>query len=112
MKKTITGVAIALGLAVGVASAATLNSSQIGSSCEGGGDWHFVNNRTGGATTGTFTAVIGGETYILGPSDVNANMMHFWIYGAAGTLTSASTNLPGGLQLSQLICEKKEDTPK
>jgi len=72
------------------------------------GTWHFVNNQTGGAPAGQLTATwSSGDTCTVGPSKVLGSTQHF-ICTASGTLTSASTNLPGKLVLSDFSCETKE----
>ena len=98
--------AFAMGVA-GSAFAATL-SNLSGQSCgDSSGTWHFVNNQTGGAAAGTITATFTGEppTCTTGPDKVLANTQHF-ICGASGTLTGASTNLPGRLVLSDFSCNE------
>jgi len=105
--------ATAIGLALaGSASAATISNIN-GQSCgDFNGAWHFVNNQTGGAGAGSFTATwSSGDTCTVGPSKVLANTQHFDCV-ASGTLLSASTNLPGRLVLSDFSCETKCDDPK
>lgn len=71
------------------------------------GTWHFVNNQTGGAAPGTLGACFtSGCTSGVQPSKVNASNQHFYVT-AAGTLTGASTNLPGKLVLSDFTCTPK-----
>jgi hypothetical protein len=112
MKKLVFGVATAFALATGIATAATMTGNGLGSSCATPGDWHFVNNQTNGAAPGTLTATIGGVVYAgITPSQVSANNQQFWIYDAPGTLTAASTNLPGRLVLSDLICDDDKKDP-
>jgi hypothetical protein len=115
MKKRflMTTVAIALGAAVGVASAADI-SNLSGQSCGGfTGTWHFVNNQTGGAPQGWLTAAwSSGATCTVPASTVNKTNQHFYCT-ASGTLTAASTTLPGKLVLSDFSCEQKcEPDPK
>jgi len=93
--------------------AATLNPSQVGSSCPAGyiGTYHFVNNQTGGAAPGVLTATWdSGNVCITSPTGVNRNMQHFYCT-AAGTLEGASTNLPGSLVLSDLSCGDIKEPP-
>jgi hypothetical protein len=96
----------ALGV-VGVAYAATLNPSQIGASCPAGstGNYHFVNNQTGGAQTAGQIAAqwSSGDSCTSTAYSVLNNTQHFRCF-AAGALTSASTNLPGRLVLSDFTC--------
>ena len=69
------------------------------------GVWHFVNNQTGGAPAGTLTASFSdGTMWTVRPSAINRNTQHF-IVESAGTLESASTDLPGRLVLSDFSCE-------
>jgi hypothetical protein len=105
-------VGLALMLAAGTAQAADISNLN-GQSCgDGCGLWHFVNNQTGGAAAGTLTATwSSGDSCTVGPSAVNNNAQHFNCF-ACGALTSASTNLPGRLVLSDFTCEEKEEPPK
>lgn len=102
----LTAAAIALSV-TGVASAATISNLN-GQSCGGlTGTWHFVNNQTGGAAAGTLNATwSSGDTCTVVASAVNQNTQHFFCT-ASGALTSASTNLPGRLVLSDFTCEVK-----
>jgi hypothetical protein len=96
---------IALTVAVAVGQAATLNPSQIGTSCDGPAVWHFVNNQTGGAAAGTLTATFDTGTFVVGATTVLANTQHFFVTTSdAATLLGASTNLPGRLVLSDVDC--------
>jgi hypothetical protein len=100
-------VATVLGISSGVALAADLNPSQIGSSCPAGtiGNYHFVNNQTGGAAywdSGDFCGT--------GPYAVQTNTQHFRCF-ATGALTSAATDLPGKLVLSDWTCSDVKNPP-
>jgi len=104
-----------LGLVLAVSSSPVLaaNISNIsGQSCgDFSGTWHFVNNKTGGAPAGTLTATwSSGDTCSTGPSKVLASTQHFYC-DASGALTSASTNLPGRLVLSDFSCDVKTCVP-
>jgi hypothetical protein len=99
---------IVLTVAVAV-QAATLNPSQIGTSCEGPAVWHFVNNQTGGAAAGTLTATFSTDSgtlvFVVGATTVLSNTQHFFVStGEGATLLSAETNLPGRLVLSDVDC--------
>jgi hypothetical protein len=101
-------------LAVGVSSlvyAATI-SNLSGQSCGAStGTWHFVNNQTGGAGAGLLTATWdSGNVCTVSPSAVNKSTQHFYCT-AAGALTSASTNLPGRLVLSDFSCGDIKEPP-
>jgi hypothetical protein len=94
-------------------AAAVPISNLSGQSCgDFTGTWHFVNNQTGaGAAAGTLTATwSSGDTCTVSASKVNLRTQHFNCT-AAGTLVSASTNLPGRLVLSDFECKKKEPPP-
>lgn len=113
MRKYFAGAVLVAALAIPtVAIAANLHTPHIGTSCPAGfvGTYHFVNNQTDGAqNAGTLNAVIGGVNYSVLAYKVNQNVQHFLIEGAAGAVTSASTNLPGRLVISDFTCEEKKD---
>ena len=73
------------------------------------GAWHFINNQVpAGSPTGTLTATwSSGNTCTVSASAVNKSTQHFNCT-AAGTLTSASTNLGGKLVLSDFSCGTNE----
>ena len=102
--------ATALG-ASGTAMTATLGNLS-GQSCgDFTGNWHFVNNQTGGAGAGTLSAVwSSGDTCTVSASKVLGSTQHFNCT-ASGTLLTASTNLPGKLVLSDFSCETKTPPP-
>jgi hypothetical protein len=104
---TAVGVAVA---AVSVAAWAASIANLSGQSCGAdSGNWHFVNNQTGGAlpTTGSLTATwSSGDSCTVSASKVNATTQHFNCT-ASGTLLTAVTNLPGKLVLSDFSCEQK-----
>ena len=108
----LTAVAIALGVAGGSALAANISNLN-GQSCgDAIGTWHFVNNQTGGAGPGVLTATwSSGNSCVVSPSSVLANTQHFNCT-ASGTLTSASTNLPGRLVLSDYTCTEVKEPPE
>jgi hypothetical protein len=99
----------ALGVATGavsVAAWAAVISNLSGQGCAAGyiGNYHFVNNQTGGAAAGLLNATWSpGESCTVGPEKVNATNPLFRCF-ASGTLTSASTALPGRLVLSDYSC--------
>jgi len=104
-KYWVVGAATALVMVSSPAVAATLSNGS-GQSCgDAIGVWHFVNNQTGGAAAGTLEASFSdGTTWTVGPSAVTNKTQHFYVE-SAGTLVSASTNLPGKLVLSDYSCE-------
>lgn len=103
---------LALTVAVGVAPAATLNPSQVGTTSACGGTWHFVNNQTGGAAAGSLTATfsVNGSTVVVTvpASTVNPSNQQFNVVLAGpATLLSATSTLPGRLVLSDApTCEE------
>lgn len=109
MTKWITAILAAVTIGGATLMAATLNNLQ-GQSCGSAtGTWHFVNNQTGGAAAGTLTATFSdGTVCATGPSKVLSSTQHFYCT-ASGTLTGASTNLPGRLVLSDFSCDGKGD---
>jgi len=116
MKKLVFGVAIALGLASGIARAAVLENGN-GESCATAGFYHFVNNQTNGPIGGSLTAIfdVNGTTVsvTVGPSLVNKNATHYEVT-QEGTLVSAESTLGGRLVLSDFDCgdDKKDPDPK
>jgi hypothetical protein len=100
-------------LAVVALGGATLMAANIGNlsgqSCgDFSGNWHFINNQTGGAPAGTLTATwSSGDTCTVSASKVLSSTQHFNCI-ASGTLLTAQTNLPGKLVLSDFTCETKE----
>ena len=104
-------VAVAAGVCAGTVWAASI-SNLSGQSCgDFSGTWHFVNNQTGGAGPGTLNATwSSGDACTVGASKVNATTQHFYCT-ASGALTSAVTNLPGRLVLSDFSCDTKEPPP-
>jgi hypothetical protein len=108
MRKMMMVFVAVVALAGGTLSAASISNIN-GQSCgEFSGTWHFVNNQTGGAAQGMLTATWStGESCQVLASKVLGSTQHFYCT-ASGTLTSASTNLPGRLVLSDFSCETKE----
>lgn len=109
-KRYVLAALLTLGM-TGVTLAATLSNLN-GQSCgDFTGNWHFVNNQTGGAPAGVLTATwSSGDSCTVSASKVNASNQHFNCI-ASGTLLSASTNLPGRLVLSDFSCSTKEPPP-
>jgi hypothetical protein len=105
-------IATAMVITSGAALAADI-SNLSGQSCgDFTGTWHFVNNQTGGAPAGTLSATwSSGDSCNVSASSVSNRNQHFNCV-AAGTLLSASTNLPGKLVLSDFSCGSKEEPPK
>ena len=107
-----------LGLALVVSSSPALAAQLTnleGQSCGSAeGTWHFVNVQTerapGGILTATFTNP---DTRCeVGATSVNNRMQHFYCI-APGTLTGASSDLPGYIRLSDFSCVTQcEKDPK
>jgi hypothetical protein len=111
MRKWIMVFLAVIALGGGTLMAATLGNLS-GQSCgDFTGTWHFVNNQTGGAGAGTLDATwSSGDTCTVTASKVLGSTQHFYCT-ASGTLTGASTNLPGKLVLSDFSCDTKEPPP-
>jgi hypothetical protein len=116
MHKSLKVAGLALVLTLPMASAVGADIDNLnGQSCGGElGNWHFVNNQTGGAQDGWLTAEFSdGMVWVVQTNQVNKSNMHFDVEGQAGTLVSASTSvdqagtidLPGKLVLSDFSCE-------
>ena len=103
--------AVAIAFA-GVAVAATISNIN-GQSCgTDTGTWHFINNQTGGAAAGTLNATwSSGDSCTVTASKVLRQHPTLQLHVASGALTSASTNLPGRLVLSDFSCQTKEPPP-
>ena len=107
--KLITLLGLGLALSSSPALAASINPSQIGSSCgELGGSWHFVNPQSGTQTPGTLTATwTSGDVCNVVAYKVTPGGTQHFSCEAAGALVSAATDLNGRLVLSDFTC----DTP-
>lgn len=107
-------VAAALTLSVAAIADAVTISNLNGQSCPAGtiGAWHFVNNQIPvGTGAGTLSASFSsGDVCQTSPSQINNTNQHFDCI-ASGTLTGASTNLPGRLVLSHFTCTTTEPPP-
>jgi hypothetical protein len=110
MKKRYWAVPLAAFAAVGAAYAADLHTPHIGSSCPAGfvGRYHFVNNQIPAETpAGTLTATWdSGDSCTVTSYKVLLHVQHFRCVDVTGALTSASTNLPGKLVLSDFTCTR------
>jgi len=99
----------AVGLAADWNNTKNLDLVAKGAACGvDGAVYHFVNSQLGtGYADGTIAYVFtGGSTSSTGPSMNNGPTQHFYVT-SAGTLFSASTNLPGKLVISGVECAKK-----
>ena len=100
----------AVGLAATWDNTKNLDLVAKGAACgEGGAVYHFVNSQLGnaGLPNGTISYVFtGGDSGSTGPTMNNGPTQHFYVT-SAGTLFSASTNLPGKLVISGVECAKK-----
>jgi len=102
---------------VGSVSAADLHTPHLGSSCPAGfvGNYHFVNNQIPeGSPVGTLWASWNsGNTCQVDSYKVLLHTQHFRCTEMQGVLTSAYTNLPGKLVLSDYTCTRiKKCDPK
>lgn len=100
---------VAMALTISGAAMSAEISNLSGQSCGAlTGEWHFVNVQVPvGTAAGTLNATwSSGASCTVGASAVNNRMQHFYCT-ASGELLSASTNLPGRLQLSDFSCETK-----
>ena len=105
MRKLIGLAVLLVALAIPTAALAATLSNGNGQTCGDAATWHFVNNQTGGAAAGTLTATFSdGSVWTVGPTSVLNKTQHFHVE-SAGTLVSASTDLPGKLVLSDFSCE-------
>jgi hypothetical protein len=106
-KKFLMSMALAAGISGSVIAADLGNLS--GQSCgDLTGTWHFINNQTGNAAKGKLSASFSGGVCVVDASTVLKSTQHFYCT-APGTLTGASTDLPGKLVLSDFSCETKCD---
>ena len=110
MRKLIGLAVLIVALGIPTAAYAASLSNAKGSTCDGVGVWHFVNNQTGGAAAGSLTATfsVDGVTTLIttGPSKVLSNTQHFIVEtDGDATLNDAETNLPGRLVLSDFSCD-------
>jgi hypothetical protein len=117
MKKRFLAVPLAAFAAVGVGYAADLHTPHLGSSCPAGfvGNYHFVNNQIPeGTAAGTLWAEFNsGDTCEVTAYKVNLRVQHFRCTDMLGVLTSAYTDLPGRLVLSDFSCTRiKKCDPK
>jgi hypothetical protein len=96
----------ALGVAT-MAYAASISNLN-GQSCgDFTGNWHFINNQTGGNSGTLDVCFSSGCYYGVQPSKVNNSNVHFNV-SASGALLSAVTTIPGRLVLSDFSCTTKE----
>jgi len=98
---------VALVTFTGVSVSAAPLSNLSGQSCGAlVGTWHFVNNQLpSGTAPGTLIATFssGEVASDIGESKGGGSTQHFYVT-ASGTLTGASTDLPGKLVLSDFSC--------
>lgn len=102
-------VAIATTALVGISTpalAAELSNGS-GQSCgDGVGVWHFVNNQTGGAPSGTLTATFSdGTSWTVEASKNTGSTQHFYVESKGTLLTASTGSLRGKLVLSDFSCE-------
>lgn len=102
-------VAIATTALVGISTpalAAELSNGS-GQSCgDGVGVWHFVNNQTGGAASGTLTATFSdGTSWTVAASKNTGSTQHFYVESKGTLLTASTGSLRGKLVLSDFSCD-------
>ena len=101
---TVLGLLAALAIPAAAVADATLNPGNVGSGCEGDGEYHFV--AKGGSATDVLNAFFtGGSAIGESPDSVTNGVAHFWV-DASGTVLG-TTNVTGTatkLVLSQSIC--------
>jgi hypothetical protein len=122
MKKFLLAAGVVVALAIPTAGiAAELQASHLGSECKSSGlvNWHFVNNQTGGATSGTLTAYFetggtdtngglpGDITLTDSQPEVHGPTLHFNVLtsGFAELVGANTGSVPGKLVLSD-FCKK------
>jgi hypothetical protein len=88
-----TAALVAFALAV-PAGATDLHFDHVGTSCEHGGTFHFVENGTGGATSNLTVVFSNGDVYGPQAPDKTNNGTNHWNVssGAGATVVSASTD--------------------
>lgn len=110
-----TAIFVALALAVPV-GATDLHGPHVGTTCEHGGTFHFVENRTGGQESILTVVFSNGDVYSQGPDQSNRGTNHWNVSSGAGaTVVSASTNIDANkLVISDFECrdDKKVPDPK
>ena len=74
--------------------------------------WHFVNNKTGGASAGLLEVTFSDGSVVSGisPDKVLRNVQHWFVRGPAGLVT-ANTYLAGMLVLSDNKCVAAKNGP-
>lgn len=120
MRRSLWTVLLAFGLLVAMAlpaSSADLHRDHVGTSLKCTTSeiavWHFVNNKTEGATeVGVLTVTFSDGSTVAVRADedggkVLRNTQHFYVRGPDGEIQSASTGLEGMLVLSDYECVKK-----
>lgn len=107
-----TAAMVALAIAV-PAGATDLHSAHVGTSCEHGGVFHFVENGTGGQTS-TLTVVFSNGDATIVDSKSNNGTNHWWVESGAGaTVVSASTNIDANkLVISDFECRDGKKAKK
>jgi hypothetical protein len=105
----VVGLLAALAIPATAIGVVDLNPSQVGTTCEAGGTFHFVANGVAGevgALTATFSG--GGTVTGIAPDKTNKGTNH-WTIEASGTLVSASATKGDKLVLSNFECSEKKE---
>jgi hypothetical protein len=108
-----TAAMVALALAV-PAGATDLQTSHVGTSCEHGGTFHFVENGTGGVESTLTVTFSNGDVFTGTPDKSNNGTNHWWVSSGAGaTVTSASTDITANkLVISDFECRDGKKVKK
>ena len=110
MRKTFALLVLLAALAIpATALAVSLHTPHVGTTCEGGGTFHFVANGVAGGV-GTLTATFSGGGSVIGlaPDKTNQGTNH-WTIDGIGTLTGASATVGDKLVLSDFTCDEKKE---
>ena len=108
-----TAAMVALAMAV-PAGATDLHSAHVGTSCEHGGVFHFVENGTDGATSTLTVVFSNGDVYSDTPDKSNNGTNHWFVSSGAGaTVVSASTTIDANkLVISDFECRDGKKVKK
>jgi len=103
-----TAAMVAFAIAV-PAGATDLHFDHVGTTCEHGGTFHFVENGTEGTTSNLTVVFSNGDVYgPQGPDKTNNGTNHWFVSSGAGaTVVSASTDIEANnLVISDFECDE------
>ena len=108
-----TAAMVAFAIAV-PAGATDLHFDHVGTTCEHGGTFHFVENGTGGVESTLTVTFSNGDVYTDTPDKSNNGTNHWWVESGAGaTVTSASTSIDANmLVISDFECRDGKKAKK